>query len=172
MSQFQLRLWRESDAAAISRYANDWEVARWLRDVFPHPYTQADAAGFIQMCLTADPAADLLLAIDTAGAAVGSVSLSRGQDVYRRSAELGYWLGRSFWGQGIMSAAVGEICRRGFAQWDILRIYAGPFANNAASRRVLEKAGFTLEGVLRQSVTKGEDILDSCVYSLLREEIS
>ena len=71
----------------------------------------------------------------------------------------------------MMTAAVGEICRLGFARWDLLRIYAEPFAGNAASRRVLEKTGFTLEGILRQSVTKAGETMDSCVYSLLREDV-
>ena len=165
-----LRPWRQEDAVVLVQHTNHWEIARWLRDVFPYPYTPADASSFIQMCLTADPAENLLLAIDVEGEAVGSISLSLGRDIYRRSAELGYWLAQPFWGQGMMTAAVGEICRLGFARWDILRIYAEPFAPNTASRRVLEKAGFTLEGVLRQSVIKAGETMDSCLYSLLREE--
>lgn len=165
-----LRPWQQEDISTLTRYTNDWEIARWLRDAFPHPYTQADAEAFLQLCLEADPMESLLLTIDIDGEAVGSLSLSKGRDVYHRSAELGYWLARPFWGQGMMTAAVGEICRQGFSQWDILRIYAEPFANNAASRRVLEKAGFTLEGILRQNVTKAGETLDSCLYSRLRGE--
>ena len=105
------------------------------------------------------------------GEAVGSISLTLGSDVYRRSAELGYWLGKPFWGRGIMTAAVTAMCRDGFGTWDIVRIHAEPFARNAASRRVLEKAGFTLEGTLRQSVYKNGEMLDSCIYALLREEM-
>jgi len=93
-----------------------------------------------------------------------------GSDVYRRSAELGYWLGEPFWGRGIMTAAVETMCREGFAAWDIVRIHAEAFARNAASRRVLEKAGFALEGTLRRSVYKNGEMLDSCIYALVREE--
>ena len=101
---------------------------------------------------------------------MGSISLTLGSDVYRRSAELGYWLAEPFWGRGLMTAAVAEMCREGFGTWDIVRIYAEPYARNLASRRVLEKAGFTLEGTLRQCVCKNGEMLDACIYALIREE--
>ena len=104
------------------------------------------------------------------GQAVGSVALTRGTDVCRRSAELGYWLGRAFWGRGIMTKAVEEMCRTGFEAWDIVRIYAEPFAHNAGSRRVLEKAGFALEGVMRCGIWKNGRLRDYCMYALLRPE--
>ena len=107
---------------------------------------------------------------DQAAAEAGSIGLFLGSDVYRRSAELGYWLGEPFWGRGIMTAAVETMCREGFAAWDIVRIHAEAFARNAASRRVLEKAGFALEGTLRRSVYKNGEMLDSCIYALVREE--
>lgn len=109
-------------------------------------------------------------AIVADGKAVGSISLVLGSDVYRRSAELGYWLGRPFWRRGIMTAAVREMCALGFETWEILRIHAEPYAGNAGSRGVLEKAGFTLEGILRNSVCKNGEILDSCVYAKLKGE--
>ena len=102
--------------------------------------------------------------------AVGTISLTVGGDVYRRSGELGYWLGEEFWGRGIMTAAVQRICREGFERFDLVRIYAEPFASNTASRRVLEKAGFTLEGVMRRGVYKDGQVLDYCMYALLRDE--
>ena len=77
---------------------------------------------------------------------------------------------KPFWGRGIMTAAVETMCREGFAAWDIVRIHAEAFARNAASRRVLEKAGFALEGTLRRSVYKNGEMLDSCIYALVREE--
>ena len=92
-------------------------------------------------------------------------------DVYRRSAELGYWLAEPHWGKGIMTGAVRRICAEGFARWDIVRIFAEPYAYTTPSRRVLEKAGFALEGVLRQSVWKRGKLLDSCMYALLRQEM-
>lgn len=167
-----LRPWRETDAADAARYANDARVAANLRDVFPHPYTLADAEAFIRMCVENEGAGQLYRAIVVDGRAAGGISVCAGGDVYRKSAELGYWLGVPFWGKGIMTGAVREVCREAFRRFDIVRIHAEPYARNAASRRVLEKAGFTLEGVLRRSVYKNGEVLDSCIYSLLREELT
>ena len=154
---FTLRPWREEDAPALVPYADDPQVAQNLRDVFPNPYTLADAEGYIRSC------------VEQEGQAAGSIGLFLGNDVYRKSAELGYWLGRPFWRQGIMTASVEEMCALGFAVWDIVRIYAEPYAKNAGSRGVLEKAGFTLEGVKRRSVFKNGEFLDSCIYAKLRD---
>lgn len=166
---FSLRPWQLTDAPSAARWANDIEIARWLRDVFPHPYTLQDAECFIQSCLSAGEDS-LFLAIEIDRQAVGSIALLRGQDVYCKNAELGYWLGREFHGRGVMTQAVRQICQMGFARWDIGRIYAEPYAGNAGSRRVLEKAGFQLEGILRKSVYKRGEVSDSCMYSLLRGE--
>ena len=165
-----LRPWRETDAADVTRYADDARVAANLRDIFPHPYAQADAEAFIRMCLQNEEAGQLYRAIVVDGRAAGGISVCRGGDVYCKSAELGYWLGVPFWGRGIMTEAVRQICHDAFECLDIVRIHAEPYARNTASRRVLEKAGFTREGTLRRSVYKNGEILDSCIYSLLREE--
>ena len=167
---FSLRPYCMEDIPSMVQHANSWKVARNLRDVFPHPYTEKDARDFVALCLQNEGRGQLCRTIDVGGEAVGSISLFLGNDVYRRSAELGYWLGAPFWGRGLMTAAVTAMCREGFDVWDIVRIYAEPFARNIASRRVLEKAGFTLEGTLRQSVYKNGELLDSCIYALLREE--
>lgn len=169
---FTLREWRQSDVPDVVRYANNDKIARNLRNVFPYPYILTDAQDFIAGCLAGDPAAQLCRAIEADGHAVGSIALFRGSDVYSRTAELGYWLAEEYWGKGIMTRAVRQMCEEGAEHWDDLaRIYAEPFAHNAASRRVLEKAGFTLEGVLRQSVYKRYEICDSCMYALLMEEL-
>lgn len=167
---FALREWRHEDAQDVAQYANNEKIARNLRDAFPYPYTLADAQGFVDSCEAESPEKQLCLAIEADGRAVGSIALFRGGDVYRKSAELGYWLAEEYWGRGIMTRAVRRICREGFSRWDIERIYAEPFAHNAGSRRVLEKAGFTLEGTLRRSVFKGGTVGDSCMYALLRGE--
>ena len=168
---FVLREWRQSDAAGVAKYANNAKIACNLRDVFPHPYIRTDAETFIGSCIAADEEKQLFRAIEVDGRAVGSISLLLGSDVYRMTAELGYWLAEDFWGKGIMTRAVQQICAEGFARWGgLVRIHAEPFAHNAASRRVLEKAGFTLEGIMRQSIVKGGRVGDSCMYALLRGE--
>ena len=166
---FTLRPWRGEDAPALVPYADDPQVAQNLRDVFPNPYTLADAEGYIRSCVEQEGQGQLCRAIVVDGKAAGSIGLFLGNDVYRKSAELGYWLGRPFWRQGIMTASVEEMCALGFAVWDIVRIYAEPYAKNAGSRGVLEKAGFTLEGVKRRSVFKNGEFLDSCIYAKLRD---
>ena len=171
MTDLSLRPWRLSDAADVARYANNEKIAANLRDVFPWPYSRQDAVDFVAGCVQNEGRGQLCRAIEMDGEAVGSISLTLGTDVYRRSAELGYFLGEPFWGRGLITAAVAAMCREGFGTWDIVRIHAEPFARNAASRRVLEKAGFTLEGTLRQSVYKNGEMLDSCIYALLREEM-
>ena len=170
MTDFTLRPWREADAASIARYADNAKIAASLRDVFPWPYAPQDAAAVWGSGLPQEGCGQLWRGIEGAREAVGRLGRVLGSDVYRRSAELGYWLGEPFWGRGIMTAAVETMCREGFAAWDIVRIHAEPFARNAASRRVLEKAGFALEGTLRRSVYKNGEMLDSCIYALVREE--
>ena len=171
MTEVTLRPWREGDENSIARYADNEKIAANLRDIFPWPYSRQDAADFVAGCVRNEGRGQLCRAIVVDGEAAGSIGLFLGHDVYRRSAELGYWLAEPLWGRGIMTAAVTAMCREGFAAWDIVRIHAEPFARNAASRRVLEKAGFTLEGTLRQSVYKNGEMLDSCIYALLREEM-
>ncbi len=167
---FILREWRREDAADVARYADSEKIARNLRDVFPHPYALADAQGFLDICIAGDPETSLFRAIEIDGRAAGSIALCRGSDVYQKTAELGYWLAEDYWGRGIMTQAVRQLCREGFSRWDIQRIHAEPFAHNAGSRRVLEKAGFSLEGVMRRGVFKRGQVCDFCMYALLREE--
>jgi ribosomal-protein-alanine N-acetyltransferase len=82
---------------------------------------------------------------------------------------LGYWLAQPYWGRGIISAAAVQICAQAFEELDIIRIFAEPFAYNAASRKVLEKAGFVLEGVMKQAAVKNGQVIDYCMYALLKE---
>lgn len=168
MVPFQLRPFAAEDAPSLYEHANDEKVAQNLRDVFPWPYTFQDAEDYIASCIAAGESRQLCRAIVVGGKAVGSIGLFLQQDVYRKSAELGYWLGRAYWGQGIMSRAVELLCREGFERYDICRIFAEPYATNLGSRRVLEKAGFVLEGVMRKSVIKNGVILDSCLYALVK----
>ena len=170
-TNFILRPWQLSDAVSLARCANDPDVSLNLRDRFPYPYALSDAETYIRECIAKEET-QLCRAIVIDGEAAGSVGVFPREDIYRRTAELGDWLAKPFWGRGIMTAAVAEICREGFRRFDIVRIDAEINARNTGSRRVVEKNGFTLEGVLRRNVYKRGEILDSCMYSLLREEVS
>ena len=166
-----LRRWRETDAESLYEYAKDpavGPIAGWpahksleesqavIRDVFQGPECYAicelgrdRAIGAVELMLN------------------GSTNMTDRED----ECELGYWLGEAYWGRGIMTQAVRQICEEAFRRFQLLRIDAEPFAGNAASRSVLEKAGFTLEGIMRRSVYKNGEVLDACMYSLLREEL-
>jgi len=165
---FVLREWKLTDAESVAHHANNKKVADNLRNVFPHPYSLADAEFYINICKNADKKSDLLLAIEVDGNAVGSIGVFKKGDVYCKSGELGYWLGEEFWGKGIVTEAIKQICEIAFEKLNIVRIFAEPYETNLGSRRVLEKSGFKLEGILKNSVFKNGNIINSCVYALLK----
>src|SRR5688500_10825464 len=136
----QIRRLRPGDEEALVANANDRDVWRNVRDRFPHPYGLGDAAWWIAN------SGETHFGIEIDGAIAGAIGFDRDEDVFRRSAEIGYWLGRSYWGKGIATSAVRELTDRVFATTDIVRLYAGVFAWNPASARVLEKSGYVLEG--------------------------
>ncbi len=164
----KLREWQLGDAESIAKYANNQEIAKNLRNIFPHPYTIEDAKSYVNNCINSDKTRQCTQAIVVSDEAVGSIGVFLKDDVYCKSAELGYWLGEAFWNKGIMSAAIKQICDFAFEEYDIVRIFAEPFAHNIGSRKVLEKAGFQLEGVLKKSVYKNGQIFDSCIYAFTK----
>ncbi len=171
MSAFMLRKWEEADAKELAAVANNAQIAANLRNRFPHPYSRKDAEQYISSCLASGEQRQLARAIVVDGKARGGITIDVQSDVYEKSAELGYWLAESCWGRGIMTQAVRQICREAFARFEIVRIFAEPFSYNTASQRVLEKAGFTYEGTMRNGVFKNNTVYSYCMYSLLREEM-
>ncbi|WP_343208657.1 GNAT family protein [Anaerolentibacter hominis] len=169
--KFELKKWDAAYIDDVTHFANNAKVAANLRNVFPHPYTRTDAKEYILACAADPEERQICRAIVAEGHAAGSVGIFCGSDVYEKSAELGYWLAEEYWGRGIMTEAVKRLCRDAFAKFDIVRIYAEPYARNTGSRRVLEKAGFTLEGIMRRGVYKNGEVLDYCMYGLLKEEL-
>ena len=89
----------------------------------------------------------------------------RGTDVERFSAEIGYWLGQQYWGRGIVTEALKLVTEYAFQTQNLLRLFALPFANNTGSIRVLEKAGYEREGLLRRSSVKFGEPRDQLLYS-------
>jgi RimJ/RimL family protein N-acetyltransferase len=163
-----LRRWRADDLEALVRHANNRNVWINLKDRFPHPYTESDARAWIAHCdaRTGEPTT---FAIDWQGEAVGGVGLEPMADVYRLTATVGYWLGESFWGRGFATQALRAISAYAFSTFDLHRLEAAVFAWNLASSRVLEKAGYSLEGRLRRSIIKDGRIADTLLYARLRE---
>lgn len=157
-----LREWRRGDEPSLVRHANNRSIWINVRDTFPHPYTQADARSWIRLAGTTG--LNRVFAIDVDGFAVGAIGVRPGEDVNRLTAEIGYWLGEEYWGRGIATEAVEAVTRYAFDTLGMARVYADVFEWNAASMRVLEKAGFSREGVLRASAVKDRQIVDQVVY--------
>lgn len=160
-----VRAWRTSDVPALVAHANNANIARQLRDRFPHPYTAADARRFIDGVIAVRPVTTFAIEVD--GEAVGGVGFSPGSDVERFSAEIGYWLAERFWGRGIATEAVRLVSEYAFDKCNLLRLFALPFADNVRSTRVLEKAGYTREAILRSSSVKGGVPRDQALYALI-----
>lgn len=164
----RLRPWQSSDAAALRLEGNNRDIWRNLRDRFPHPYTLADAEQHLRFVASPEGMTDVHLCIEVAGEVAGSISLLFKHDVNWRSAEIGYFVGQRFWGRGITTAAVVALTEYAFATFDLCRLYAVVFAPNAASARVLEKAGYELEARLRKSITKDGQTMDALLYALIK----
>lgn len=165
---FDLRSARANDASDLAQLADNPRIAANLRDYFPHPYGLEDAEEWLETVRAEDP--ETKFVIDLAGELAGVVGLELGHDVYRHSAEVGYWVGEPYWGRGIATAAVRAITRWGFRELDLTRIHAYVFERNAGSWRVLEKAGFELEGTMRRAVIKNGRAMDQLVFARLRED--
>jgi ribosomal-protein-alanine N-acetyltransferase len=163
-----LRDWQPEDAPALAGYADNVKIWANLRDAFPRPYTLKDARAFIARVNAARP--QTVFAIATRSEAIGSIGLMPGRDVHRYTAELGYWLAEPFWGLGIMTRAVEALVDYAFRELKLHRIYAEPYCSNPASARVLEKAGFTYEGIMRANAYKQGKILDQALYAVVSEE--
>lgn len=165
---FTLRPLRLSDVPTFAGHANNLQVARFMTDLFPYPYTEDDAIEFINKQLKNDPLNVLGIAVE--GEAVGAIGIHPQSDIMRKNAELGYWLAEPFWGNGIISRAIPQMVDYGFKHWDIRRIFATPYGNNKASQRVLEKSGFVLEGILPKTIFKLDEYLDEYIYAIVRKD--
>ena len=165
IGEWSLRSWEKADVPALVKYANNRKIWLNVRDAFPHPYTRKDAEAWINTMQ--DPLTNFAIASPVE--AIGGVGFNLQEDIYCRSAEIGYWLGEPFWNRGIATMAVAAAAKYAFAAFDLVRLYTTVFEWNPASARVLEKNGFKLEGRLRKSVTKDGKTIDSLQYALVAE---
>lgn len=164
----QIRKWKLADANALAAALSNKNVQINLRDGLPYPYTSQDGWNYISTMLSACENDTFAFAVVFDGRVVGSIGAFRQSNIHKRTAELGYYLGEEYWGRGIMTAAVKQLCRYVFTHTGIIRIYAEPFASNIGSCRVLEKAGFQYEGTLRSNAVKDCKILDMKLYAQLK----
>jgi ribosomal-protein-alanine N-acetyltransferase len=166
--QIVLRPWRRSDVSSLVRHANNRKIWLNLRDIFPHPYTHAEAEKWIAIC-ESNRSPTTNFALELQGEAVGGIGCRLLDDVHSKTAEIGYWLGEPFWGRGITTAALKQTTEYAFQTFSLERLQALVFEWNLASARVLEKAGYVLEGRLRRSIFKDGRVADSLLYARLRQ---
>jgi RimJ/RimL family protein N-acetyltransferase len=168
LARCTVRSWERRDAASMARYADNRNVWLNLRDAFPSPFTVSHGKIFIRAARRASPETRFAIAVD--GEAVGSIGFAPHTDVERVSAEIGYWLGESFWGRGITTDALRAVTDYAMQAFDLTRLYAVPFEWNVASCRVLEKCGYALEGRMRRSAVKDGHVIDQWLYAFVPEE--
>lgn len=166
LRDLRIRSWRKSDLEALVRHANNAKIACNLRDQFPHPYERRDGREYLEFVLTMEH--ETSFALEYEGEAVGGVGFLLGVDIARRSAEMGYWLSEMYWGRGLATRAAQATSEWAFEHYQLTRIFAQVFAHNVASMRVLEKAGFEREGVMRKSAVKNGIVLDQVLYAKVR----
>jgi len=158
---YTLRKFRKTDLESLLKYANNYNIAKFLVNEFPHPYGEEDGKEFLSMAVNNPD----FFAIDVEGEAVGSIGIFPQSDIHEKNAEIGYWLAEPFWGKGIMNQVIKEIVEYGFQYLDVTRIFARPFSTNPASQRVLEKAGFICEARLKNALYKNGEYMDELIYA-------
>lgn len=165
-----IREWRIEDKSDLAVMLNNRHILDNLRDGLPYPYTEKDAEEYINSMLLADKTKNFAFAITVNDAVIGSIGVFCCDNIHSRTAELGYYIGEPYWGQGFTTSAVRQACSYVFDHSDIIRIFAEPFAYNTASCRVLEKAGFQFEGTLRSNAVKNGKVIDMKMYALVRDD--
>ena len=163
MPRIQLRPLTPADRPELSRLVNNKKIWDNLRDRIPHPYTERDADDFFRM--TAQESPRLNFAIEYEGRYCGGIGLIPGVDIYRRGAEIGYWVGEPFWGKGIATEALRLLVAYGFGDLGLIRLQAGVMAHNPGSMKVLEHNGFELEGIFKKAIFKNGLIVDEYRYA-------
>jgi [ribosomal protein S5]-alanine N-acetyltransferase len=166
LSRCLVRPWTNADADSLHRHANNRNVSIHLRDRFPFPYELEHAKTFLGW-LGQQPS-PTAWAIEVNGEAAGGIGIELHSDVERVSAEIGYWLGEQLWGRGIATEALRAVTAEAFERYHLTRIYAVPFADHAASIRVLEKAGYVKEGLMRQSAIKDGRVRNQALYAIYK----
>jgi len=160
---FNLRPWSLTDLDSLVQHANNPNVAKFMTDGFPHPYTAENGKAFIAFATKDIPAH--IFAIEVEGKAAGGIGIHPQDGIMRKNAELGYWLAEKYWGNGIITRAIPQVVDSAFKNYDITRVFARPFGNNTVSQKVLEKCGFKLEARIEKNIIKNGEILDELIYA-------
>ena len=162
--QIKLRSWHIDDLETLVSIANNPNIAKYMADAFPYPYTHEKGKSFIEFA-TSNPTASIF-AITIDNKPLGSVGLHLQSDILRKNAEIGYWLAEEHWGKGIVADAINQIITYGFENLDIVRIFARIYGTNIPSQKVVEKCGFKLEGKYEKTIFKNNEFLDELIYAI------
>jgi RimJ/RimL family protein N-acetyltransferase len=166
---FSLRPFKDGDESALVANANNIKIFNNVKDTFPHPYTHEDAVWWVNANKQTDKPVTCL-AIEVDDEIVGAIGIILGSDVQRVTAEIGYWLGENYWGKGIVTEALKRMTDYAFVNFpELVRLWAGVFEYNKSSMRVLEKAGFALEGIRKKGAIKNGVVIDEYVFVKFRE---
>ena len=168
MDKCKIRRWLKDDFSTLAKYLNNKKIWDNCRDNLPYPYSESDAQQFIRFVLNQSEQNNYCIEVNQE--AVGNISFSRGIDVERYNAELGYWLAEPYWGKGIMTQMLVLAIRSYFSHTDVIRVYANVYAGNMPSMRVLEKVGFRKCGIHRNAYFKNGNFLDCHCYELLKAD--
>ena len=163
-----IRKWKVEDAEQLKDAINNKNILDNLRDGIPFPYTIEDAKEFIKQTLNAPKDSQYSWAILIDNKVIGSIGVFRKENIHYQTAEIGYYIAEEYWGKGIMTKVLKEVCNFIFNETDIIRIFAEPFSYNIASCKVLEKVGFEFEGTLRNNAIKNNKIIDMKMYSIIK----
>ena len=163
---FIIRGWIKGDEVSLQKNANNPRVSACLMDRFPSPYTIEAAINWVDALIGQDPVINFAITINDE--VIGGIGIEPRTDVYRKTAIIGYWLSEKLWGRGIMPEAVKLVTEYAFTHLEFIRLQASVYSKNPASMRVLEKAGYLKEGVMRNAVIKGDEVLDEHMYAILK----
>lgn len=165
--KIELRMLDEIDPCQLAFHANDPAIQQYLRNSFPYPYTLDHAMSFITHSLEHH---NLDFGIVVDDECIGCVSATFHKDIYVKNCEIGYWIGRQYWGRGITTHVIQMLCQYLFNHFSITKIYAEVFVDNSASAIALEKCGFEKEGYLKQHAYKNNQYYDIILYGLRKEQ--
>ena len=163
-----LRAWRETDAASLAAQADDPGVWRNMSEGFPHPYTLEIAEHWVRRGHLDFGGDNWAIAFEDQ--AVGGCGVHVGSGALRCNAEIGYWLGRAYWGRGIGTRVAAVLTGRALADPGVMRVFAPVHAYNPASVRVLEHNGFVREGLMRLSALKAGTLIDRVMMARYRDD--
>jgi ribosomal-protein-alanine N-acetyltransferase len=152
-------------ARDIQALANNKSIAENLKDGFPHPYVLQNAKDFL--LLVKQGLLGHVFGIFLADQFIGIGSILPQHDIYKKNGEIGYWIGEPYWGKGYGRQAVRLLTTYAFDEMQLVRVFAGVFAKNKASMKVLEYAGYKLEAIMKSSIIKYGVITDEYIFSIL-----